>query len=59
MTFADAANKETDMSDTLRVGMLGHGFMGAVHAHAWRTAHRFFDLPVDKMFTPEDKDLGA
>jgi putative transcriptional regulator len=25
---------------------------------AFRIA-RFFDVPVDKMFTPEDKDLGA
>ena len=31
------------------VGMVGHAFMGAVHSHAWRTAHRFFDLPL----TPE------
>jgi predicted dehydrogenase len=33
----------------LRVGMVGYGFMGAAHAQAWRTAHRFFDLPL----TPE------
>jgi predicted dehydrogenase len=33
----------------LRVGMIGYAFMGAVHAHAWRTAHRFFTLPM----TPE------
>lgn len=32
--------------DTIRVGMIGHGFMGAAHSHAWRTAHRFFDLPA-------------
>jgi predicted dehydrogenase len=30
----------------LRVGMVGYGFMGAAHAHAWRTAPRFFDLPL-------------
>jgi predicted dehydrogenase len=30
----------------LRVGMVGYAFMGAVHAHAWRSAHRFFDLPL-------------
>ena len=30
----------------LRVGMVGYGFMGAAHSHAWRTAHRFFDLPL-------------
>ena len=34
------------MSDVLRVGMVGYAFMGAVHAHAWRNAHRFFDLPL-------------
>lgn len=33
----------------LRVGMIGYAFMGAVHANAWRNAHRFFDLPL----TPE------
>ncbi|MCR2815446.1 Gfo/Idh/MocA family protein [Microbacterium jiangjiandongii] len=33
----------------LRVALIGTGFMGRMHAHAWRTAHRFFDLPV----TPE------
>jgi predicted dehydrogenase len=33
----------------LRVGVVGYAFMGAVHAHAWRNAHRFFDLPI----TPE------
>ena len=36
-------------SRTLRVGMVGYGFMGVAHSHAWRTAHRFFDLP----FTPQ------
>ena len=30
---------------SLRVGMVGYAFMGAAHSHAWRTAHRFFDLP--------------
>ncbi|MBD0736658.1 dehydrogenase [Streptomyces sp. CBMA29] len=30
----------------LRIGMVGHAFMGAAHSHAWRTAGRFFDLPV-------------
>ena len=37
------------MTGTLRVGMIGYAFMGAVHSHAWRSAHRFFDLPL----TPE------
>ncbi|MQA11482.1 MAG: gfo/Idh/MocA family oxidoreductase [Pseudonocardiaceae bacterium] len=26
--------------------MVGHAFMGAVHSHAWRNVHRFFDVPV-------------
>jgi predicted dehydrogenase len=30
----------------LRVGMVGYAFMGAAHSQAWRTAHRFFDLPL-------------
>ena len=37
------------------VGMVGHAFMGAVHSHAWRTAHRFFDLPM----VPELAVLGG
>jgi predicted dehydrogenase len=31
---------------TLGVGMVGYAFMGAAHSQAWRTAPRFFDLPV-------------
>jgi predicted dehydrogenase len=30
----------------LWVGMIGYAFMGATHSQAWRTADRFFDLPV-------------
>ena len=30
----------------LGVGMVGYAFMGAAHAHAWRTAPRVFDLPL-------------
>lgn len=37
------------------VGMVGHAFMGAAHSQAWRTAHRFFDLPV----VPELAVLGG
>lgn len=32
--------------NSLRVGMIGHGFMGAAHSQGWRTAPRFFDLPA-------------
>lgn len=33
-------------TQTLGVGMVGYAFMGAVHSQAWRTAGRFFDLPL-------------
>lgn len=36
-------------TQALRIGQVGYAFMGSAHSHAWRTAHRFFDLPV----TPE------
>ncbi|HEY1157512.1 MAG TPA: Gfo/Idh/MocA family oxidoreductase, partial [Arthrobacter sp.] len=35
----------------LRVGMVGYAFMGAAHSHAWRTAPRFFDLPLQPRLT--------
>lgn len=35
----------------LRVGMAGYAFMGAAHSHAWRTAPRFFDLPLQPQLT--------
>ena len=41
------------MSDRkpLRVGMVGYAFMGAAHSHAWRTAPRFFELPLQPQLT--------
>ncbi|MGO2111591.1 MAG: Gfo/Idh/MocA family protein [Pseudoclavibacter sp.] len=33
------------MTKTLRVAMIGYGFMGAAHSQAWRTAPRMYDLP--------------
>jgi predicted dehydrogenase len=30
----------------LRVAMVGYAFMGAAHSQGWRSAHRFFDLPL-------------
>lgn len=39
----------TTPKPALRVGMAGYAFMGAAHSHAWRNAHRFFDVPL----TPE------
>jgi predicted dehydrogenase len=35
--------------DSMRVAMIGYGFMGAAHSQAWSVAPRFFDLP----FRPE------
>ncbi|MBM7518548.1 Gfo/Idh/MocA family protein [Nocardioides nitrophenolicus] len=35
-----------DGDRTLAVAMIGHSFMGAAHSQAWRTAPRFFDLPL-------------
>ena len=38
------------MSDVLRVAMIGYGFMGKVHSHAWRSVNRFFpDAPKVEM----------
>lgn len=31
----------------LGVAMIGHAFMGRTHSHAWRSAPRFFDLPLE------------
>ncbi|MEO9322824.1 Gfo/Idh/MocA family oxidoreductase [Nocardioides sp. C4-1] len=33
----------------LNVAMVGHSFMGAAHSQAWRTAGRFFDLPLNPL----------
>src|SRR4249919_1798515 len=33
--------------NTLRVAMIGYGFMGAAHSQGWRTAPRMFDLPAE------------
>ncbi|MFT3797588.1 Gfo/Idh/MocA family protein [Microbacterium sp.] len=36
---------------TLRVALIGHGFMGAAHSVGWRQAPRVFDLPDDVEMT--------
>jgi predicted dehydrogenase len=36
---------------TLGVGMVGYAFMGAAHSQAWRSAPRFFDLPLNPTMT--------
>jgi predicted dehydrogenase len=41
----------TNTTPTLSVGMIGHAFMGAAHSQAWRTAPRFFDLPLDPVMS--------
>ena len=43
------------MTPRLGVGMVGYAFMGAAHSQAWRSAHRFFDLPL----TPHMAVLGG
>nr|WP_231492411.1 Gfo/Idh/MocA family oxidoreductase [Glycomyces sp. NRRL B-16210] len=37
--------------NTINIGMVGHNFMGKAHSHAWRTAPRFFDLPLTPRMT--------
>jgi predicted dehydrogenase len=47
---------------TLGVGMVGYAFMGAAHSHAWRSAHRFFDLqarPVMAALCGRDRDKAS
>jgi predicted dehydrogenase len=41
------SNDATDLG----VGMVGYAFMGAAHSQAWRTAGRFFDLPLQPRMT--------
>ncbi len=36
---------------TLKVAMIGYGFMGAAHSVGWRQAPRMFDLPDDPEMT--------
>jgi predicted dehydrogenase len=45
---------------TLRVAMIGYGFMGAAHSVGWRQAPRVFDLPEDvEMSVLVGRDAGA
>ena len=38
------------MAQNLRVAMIGYGFMGKVHSHAWRSVNHFFpDAPNIEM----------
>jgi predicted dehydrogenase len=36
---------------SMRVAMIGYGFMGAAHSQGWRVAPRFFDLPASPEMT--------
>ncbi len=36
----------TATAGTLNVAMVGHAFMGGAHSQGWRSADRFFDLPL-------------
>jgi len=50
------------MTTPLRVAIIGTGFMGRMHAHAWRTAPRFFDLspaPEAVLLVGSDADRTA
>ncbi len=44
-------NENNEVAAPLRIGMAGYAFMGAVHAQAWRTAHRFFPLALTPQLT--------
>ncbi|GAA1588244.1 Gfo/Idh/MocA family oxidoreductase [Kribbella sancticallisti] len=35
----------------LGIGLIGYAFMGAAHSQAWRSAPRFFDLPLNPAMT--------
>src|SRR5271170_4595089 len=48
------------MAKTLRVGMIGYGFMGKAHSNAWRQAPRFFPLKAEiEMHTICGRNAGA
>ena len=52
----------TPRRDRLGVGMVGYAFMGAAHSQAWRTAGRFFDLPLQPdlaVLCGRDKDKAG
>ena len=43
---------ERSTMTSMRVAMIGHGFMGAAHSQGWRVAPRFFDLLADPRDDP-------
>ena len=55
-----SSGTSTGTSSELGVGMVGYAFMGAAHSQAWRTAPRFFDLPlVPRMRAVAGRDAAA
>src|SRR5437868_13808671 len=56
----DAVSTPTlDMAKTLRVGLIGYGFMGKAHSNAWRQAPHFFPLKAKiEMHTICGRDRG-
>src|SRR5687768_2770361 len=47
------------MSQPLRIGMIGYGFMGRAHSNAYRRVNNFFDLqyhPVLKAVCARDRE---
>ena len=48
------------MTKTLRVGMIGYGFMGKAHSNAWRQVSHFFPLEArPEMHTICGRDRGG
>lgn len=48
------------MAKTLRVGLIGHRFMGRAHSNAWRQAPKFFNLKANvEMHTICGRDTAA
>jgi predicted dehydrogenase len=41
-----SVNETEETGRPLGVALIGYAFMGAAHSQAWRSAHRFFDLPA-------------
>jgi predicted dehydrogenase len=46
MTGGTTGGRTGDTGGNLGVALVGYAFMGAAHSQAWRTAGRFFDLPL-------------
>ncbi len=48
------------MTRSLRIGMVGYGFMGKIHSQAWRTVGHAFDLELEPVMTAiAGRDAGA